>query len=695
VVIPNKYLLLTSAAIYLSLQARAQDTIPDKDIEQKIESIAESAENEDLDYSTLLDGLNSYRRHPLNLNTASREELDDLALLNDIQINNLLQHIEQHCILISLQELQSIDGFDLETIRKILPYVRIGDEYDSPYFSAREMLKYGKQEITLRYQQVLEKQAGFLPLNDSLLMSSPNAYYLGSPQRLYARYRFTYGTNVSWGLTAEKDAGEEFFTGSQPYGFDFYSAHFFIRNTRFIKALAIGDYQVNFGQGLTAWSGLAFGKSPDAINTRKNAQGIRPYTSVDENLFMRGAALTTRVKRFEVTGFFSHKNIDANITQDTLTDETFTVSSIQETGYHTTVNEMADRHALEQTVLGGNINYKKRNLSIGITGIHTEYGAPLQRKLSLYNQFEFAAKSNTAFGADYSFLYRNFNFFGEASVSDNGGYAYLNGLLISLDPRLSLAVLHRNYERNFQSLLSNAFGESTRASNERGIYTGIIANPVKNITLTAYYDRFVFPWLKYQVNAPSYGNDLLAQVSYTPNKKFSMYFRIRQRDKFKNTSQDISEIDFIVPVKQTNYRFDISYPATNTVKLRNRVELVTYDIESRLEKGYLLYQDVIYKPVDKRVSFSFRYALFQSDSYDSRMYAFESDVPGSWSIPAYYYRGSRTYIMVNYDISRHFELWLRWSQTYYSNKNIISEGSLNEIQGNTKSEMKVQLRMKL
>ena len=52
----------------------------------------------------------------------------------------------------------------------------------------------------------------------------------------------------------------------------------------------MGDYQIMFGQGLTFWSGRAFGKSADVINIKKNPLGIKAYTSVDENLFMRGAA---------------------------------------------------------------------------------------------------------------------------------------------------------------------------------------------------------------------------------------------------------------------------------------------------------------------------------------------------------------------------------------------------------------------
>jgi hypothetical protein len=677
--------LLAVMALCSSILARAQDTIQDKEVEQRIENIAESLENEDIDYTTLLDELEQYRRNPLNLNTATRDELEALLILDDVQINNLLQHIKKNGKLIAIYELQSIDGFDL---------VRVSGDLTTAHFTVKEMFKHGQHQVLMRYQQVLEDQKGFLPASDSLLQASPNSRYLGSKHKLYTRYRFTYGTHVSWGLTAEKDAGEEFFRGTQKQGFDFYSAHLFLRNIRFVKALAIGDYQVEFGQGLTAWSGLAFGKTSDGLNSKRNARGLRPYASVDENLFMRGAAATVGYKGLEATGFVSMKKIDANVSeQDTLTDETLTVSSLQETGYHSTPGEMADRHVLDQTVFGGNIGYKRRTFTFGITGIHTEYGAALQRNLQLYNQFEFSARSQSTIGADYSFLYRNFNFFGEVSLTDNGGYAYLNGVLVSLDPRLAISILHRNYQRNFQSLFSNAFGENTRAANEKGIYAGIVARPASHISITAYYDRFVFPWLRYLVDAPSHGSDYSVQLNYTPNKRFDLYMRIRQRDKFRNTSED-DDIDYIVPVAQTNYRLNLNFSATSAIKLRNRLEVIDYITDSKNERGYLIYQDVLYRQMGKPLTLAFRYALFQTPSYDSRIYAYETDVPGSFSILSHYSRGSRTYVTLSYDINRHIEVWLRWSQTYYSDRDVISEGSLTEIQGNTKSEVKAQLRLK-
>jgi hypothetical protein len=705
-------------------QSSAQDTIQkadDSEVQQQLENLAEENQNEEADYTTLLDLLNQFKEHPVNLNNTNKEELEQLQLLTDIQINNLFDHLKKNGKLITIYELQGIRGFDLQTIRKILPYVRVNDNFNTAHFNSKEMFKDGQHVVTLRYARILEDQAGFAEIDSAKLYSSKNSRYIGSPDKLYARYRFTYGTNISWGITAEKDQGELFFKNNQRFkydwyeqslnkdpnvslypklnynnGFDFYSAHFYLHNIRFIKSFALGDYQATFGQGLTMWSGYSFRKSSDIMSAKKSATGIRPYASVDENKFLRGAATTIGFKKWEATGFYSRKHIDANIGDTLENGEIAAISSLQETGYHTTPGEIADRHTVLQTIYGGNISYKGTQFSAGLTGMAYELNKDLKRTLSYSNQFEYSSRQNFNVGLDYNFILSNFNFYGEEAISKNGGIAFVNGILISLDPRLTLTITHRYYQRNYQNLLSNGFAESTTASNEKGLYIDIAAKPSSRFTLTAYYDRFEFPWLKFQVDAPSQGTDYMAQLNYTPSKRFDAYLKIRSRSKFKNTSGDaIEDIDFIVPYTQTNYRINTSFTIIPSIKLKNRLEFVDYKVDDgKTQKGFLIYQDITYSKIGSKFSASLRYALFQTDTYDARIYAYENDMPGAYSIISHYYRGSRFYLLLDYNVTRRIEIWLRFSQTVYDNKKIISEGSLTEINGNTKSEIKAQVRFK-
>lgn len=675
---------------FISANLFAQ-TIDNKDenlIEKKVETIAENTEQE-MDYTMLVDQLTRYLQNPLNLNNASREDFDDLALLSDIQINNLLDHIARNGKLITLYELQSIDGFDLQTIRAISSYVTVSGNIDNPKFSIREVFKYGKNDLFMRYQQVLEEQQGYTSADSA---ASPNSHFAGSPMRLYTRYRFTYSNHVSIGLTAEKDQGEEFFKGSQKQGFDFYSGHFFLRNIGHLKVLTVGDFQAQFGQGLTFWSGLAFGKTADGTSIKRNAIGLKPYTAVDENLFLRGIGSTWQFGKFQVTAFASHKKIDGATTIDSTRDEVTSVTSFLTSGLHRTPSELAKRKSLSETILGGNVSYVQRRLRIGVTAVHYIFGNNYQKTDALYNIYEFSGKQNTNVGIDYNYVFRNFNFFGETSVCANGSVATTNGVLMSLDPRVTFVAMYRSFPKDFQAVYANAISENSRILNEKATYFGFKAQIMKSWSLQGYMDVFKFPWLRYQVDAPSKGYEYLAQLTYAPSKTVEAYFRIRRQLKEINTNDDELTINTLDNQMATHYRFNITYKVSPSIQFRNRVEYVTYERgNDGVEKGWLMYQDITYKALKSPVSLSFRYAIFDTDTYNARIYAYENDVLYAFSIPAYYYKGSRAYLTLRYKVVRGIDVWLRYAVTFYNNRSVISSGT-SEISGSTKSELKAQIR---
>lgn len=659
--------------------------------------LSEQLQSEDGDLSSLTDVWRYYKTHPINLNKTSREELEELQLLNDIQINNLLKHIEKNGNLISIYELQSINDFDLASIKEILPFVYVTNNFNTAFFSAKEMFKDGKHEFVTRFQRILEPQAGY-SVSDSIKKLKPNSYYLGDPNRVFARYTFQYNNNVSFAIAGEKDAGEELFKGSQKQGFDFYTGHIAIKNIKFVKTLVVGDYQATFGQGLTLWQGFAFGKSALPMNVKRSAVGIKPYRSFDENRFFRGAAGTFRIKKFEVTGLVSHKKIDANaVVADTSSNgdlDVQSVSSLETGGLHNTNSLIQDKGAITQTVFGGNVAYNNRNLHIGLTGQDMILSAQLNKSPSLYNRYDFQGKTNFVGGADYNYVIKNINMFGEFSVSQNGGKAFCQGLIVALDPKLTFIAHYRNFDRNFQNLFGNAISENTLPQNEKSIYLGFEAKLFRSLTFSMFLDQYKFEWLKSSASAPSSGRDIFAQINYTPNKKLDMYFRFRHRTKFENSSVD-SYYDYLVPYVQYNFRYNLSAQITPDIKFKSRIEYTHVDkANDPDENGVAFIQDIIYKKLKFPFTFTLRYAIFDTKSYDSRVYVYENDVLYSYSVPALYYKGQRAYFIVNWDITRKFEIWIRVAQTVYDNQFIQSEGSLNQINSSSKTELKLQARLK-
>jgi hypothetical protein len=499
---------------------------------------------------------------------------------------------------------------------------------------------------------------------------------------------------LQFGIDGKKDAGEEFFKGSQKQGFDFYSAHFFVRNIGVFKALAVGDFIVNLGQGLTQWQGLAFTKSAGTLNIKRQSPVLLPYNSSGAFYFNRGIGITFAKKNIEATIFGSYRKLDASVygTPDDLNYDDY-ISSLETTGYHRTVTELANKGTEQQITYGGNLAYNKNSFHIGLNAVQYNFKVPLTKNINTkepYNLYKIFGKDFGNYSVDYSYTYKNIHYFGEAAITNNFNTAFINGLLISVNNNVDVSLLYRNISKKYQSLYGNAFTENTSPTNEKGLYTGINIRPNNYWQLNAYADIYIFPWLKYLVDAPSYGADYFAQIVYTPNKQVQWYLNYRNGAKGKNYNPYEYILSPVTMQPYTDVREEVSYKLDPTFTLRNRVELLWFDKNAPdAETGFLAFVDLLYKPPMKKYSGNIRLQYFETDSYNSRLYAYEDDVLYSFSIPVFYGKGIRYYINAHYNISKNFGVWCRLAQTVYKDQTTISTG-LDEIDGHVKTEVKLE-----
>jgi hypothetical protein len=680
----TKYILIISGfCLTLSihpLKGRGQDIPPST--EQQLENLTDvdQAETEDDSY---LQQLEQYRRNPINLNETEANQLRELRILTDLQISHFISYRKLFGKFISIYELQAIPSWDVETIRKLVPYITLSSPVSFKNdFAGR--FQQGSHSLLLRISQIVEESKGF----DN---STTGTKYLGSPQRIFFRYRYTFKNLLQFGLAGDKDAGEQFFKGAQNKGFDFYSFHLFARNIGNIKALALGDFTVNMGQGLIQWQSLAFKKSVDVMGVKRQSTVLRPYNSAGEFLFNRGAGITIKKGNIEATAFGSIRKLSANFVADTVNFEDY-VSSFLTSGYHRTESEIADRNKLRQLSFGGNIKYTGNRWHIGINGISYNFSERVQKRSEPYNLFAIEGKYWYNMSVDYSYTYRNLHFFGEAAADKNFDKAFLNGLLISVDSRVDLSVLHRAIDKGYQAVNGNAFTENTYPTNEQGLYAGISIRPAAAWRFDAYGDIYKFPWLKSLVDAPSYGKDFLAQLTYTPNKQVEIYTRFRNETKQSNQSDNNTVTNQLVAIPRKNWRTQFVYKINPAISLRSRVELVWYNNKSSDEEtGFLSFFDFIYRPMMKPFSGVLRLQYFETGSYNSRIYAYENDVLYSYSIPGFFDKGYRYYATISYDLGKRMTLWFRLAQTIHRDKNTIGSG-LDEIPGNKRTELKIQAR---
>lgn len=647
--------------------------------DELLSSRDEAIEDEDV-YENFLQMLSS----PTDLNTITAEELGSLHILTDAQVDNFIRYRSEQGLLLDVHELQVIPGFDMETILKLSPFVRVIDPAKKLDKSLlHRMFSAGNSYIVTRYERTLETKKGFVNSAGS------GRVFQGSPDKTYLRFRSSIPGDFSFGFTGEKDAGEKFAVdpGSHRWGFDYTSLHLQLQNKGKLKNLIAGDFQTQFGQGLALGGGFRPGKNGESIaTTRKSNIGFRPYTSVRESAYQRGLAITFQPSAYtEISTFYSYAFRDASTEKNG-----DTVTSFQSTGYHRTTSELSARKKIAEQNAGLVISVRKKRMDIGLIMNHIQFGTTLRKMPTLYNQHAFTGNSNLNTGLYVNYRIGNISFFSEASRSSSGGWAGLTGALISVDSKMEAAILYRNYGVNYHTFSSNAFSESTGPANEQGIYWGWKYTWNRRYSLNGYVDLFRFPWLGFRRYRPSDGYEWLMRTNYKPTRKISLFLQVRQESKAINTAENFNLYKTGNGIRN-NFAFQCDYGMGEAVRFKTRIQYNNYEVNRATSEGWAFIQDFTF--TSGRIQFSARHALFHTDQYDNRHYVYENDAWLSYSLPAYSGVGVRNYVLFEYKINKTVTIWLRYARTRMLNSEEIGSGQ-DVIEGNTRNDVKFQARVR-
>lgn len=641
----------------------AQESAVQQTVENLLESVGEDL-SDDTDIQEILDDLEYFRQNPLKINLATIEEFSRLHLLSEPQINNLIVFREKTGTIFSLYEMVTIDGFSPDLLQKIEPFISFDIQEKN---TGR---KNSSTDLFVRSSRTFSK-----------VNQSANANYEGSPEKYYLRMKHT-SADFEYGLVAEKDPGEAFFSQSNKYGFDYTGVYANFRLGQKGNRIFAGDYRVRFGQGLVASQGFSMGKSAETTQVFRSDQGIRSYSSTDENQFFRGFAGQFNYRNFTFLPFISLHRMDANI--DTLEGKPF-FGAFQTSGYHRTGSEIAGENSLEQFAGGGHITWSYDRWSFGITSVYTRFDAEMSRGDDSYNQFLPEGKESLVAGIDWKGSIKKVFFFGEAAISVNSGKALLVGVMTKPASNVEFSLVYRNFNKTYFSYYSNTFAESSRINDEHGLYMGLKVFPARGWIFWAYADFFRHQWIKYLTAAPSNGTEFFAQVSYSPSKETVFYLRLFQEDKEQRLIS--GNLKYNEQQLINRLRFNFTHELNEQISLKSRLELSFYSKQSN-EKGFLICQDVTYKPMGKSFALNGRLAYFKTDGYNPRLYAYENDLLYSFSVPALYGNGIRSYFNFQNRLNSKITLWLKLATIHQ----FAQTNGDQTVDATTKSEIKLQVR---
>lgn len=584
-------------------------------------------------------------RRKLPINSIEPASLGELMGLTSLQVEAFETYRRRLGPFVDPLELQAVPGWDESTVRRVLPWVHVDEAIDLPVLLRTRSLA-GTHTLLLR--------TGLSTTDVAASASADGAGkpHEGSPANMLFRYGYRYGNLMQWGLTLEKDAGERFPGKKLMSLADFTSGHFALRDWRGLRVFVIGDYQVNLGQGLTHWQGMAFRKTSDAMMTLRQGHALRPYAGTDENRFHRGLALEWGRGGWSFAAFLSGRRLDANRVDDSVGSGGAYVSSLLTSGLHRTDGESADRDALGMRALGGRVAVSTRWGRLGLNGIAGRFGLPIRKDPQPYNLHALSGHTWSNLSVDYGVSFRNAHAFGELAVDGRGGLALVMGVLASLHPRLDLAWVSRGIEPRYRALHANAFTEQAEPTNEVGHYAGICLRLPGGWKADAWMDVFRFPWLRYRVDRPSSGLGALVNLAWTPDRKTEVILRWQREVREMNESEGMEALPVLAQVPRSGIRCQVSYHAGPEWMVRARVEGVRAVSSGVVEEGFLCHFDLQCRPARVPWRLMGRLALYETGGYASRIYGFENDVPYRSAMSAFYGKGVRAYLVGGWRVRR-------------------------------------------
>lgn len=629
-----------------------------------------AVEGEEQGWEDELEQLNYLRQHPINLNTATRQELEQIPFLSDEQIEELQAYVYLNGPMQSLGELQAVRYMNFETIRRITPYCCVlptGDKEPLPRL--QQIARNGRHQLLTRLDIPLYSRKGY------------QKEYLGPPLYHSLRYSFRYGNRLKAGLTAEKDAGEPLFALHNRKGYDYYSPYLLLNDWGPVKCLALGNYRLSYGLGLVLGSGFLTGKSFSLSTATFRNNRITAHSSTDEYNYFSGAALRLEpAKRWEVTAFYSYRNLEGTRQGDT-------ISAIYTSGLHRTAKEADKRGAFHRQDVGGDLTWRHRMFRVGITGLYTHFSFPYVHHLPKYARYYPQGSRFYNLSAHYEARWRQLLLSGESALGKQG-YALLHRLDYTPSSESHLLLVHRMYSHDYWAWHARAFGEGSQPRNENGWYLAAETIPWAHWRLFGSVDFYSHPWWRYRVSKPSQGFDGMMQAAWQPREALQMTLNYR----YKRKERDVTGTGGadIRPLHHHRTRLRTEYTSTSW-QWMTQADYNHFHLQGLpAEQGWELTQRLTLTPKRFPLQCSLQGSYFSTTDYDSRVYIYERGMLNSFYIPSFYGRGWRCSLHLRYDYKQ-LALLAKWGGTDYLDRDEIGSGN-DLIASHRKDDIQLQLR---
>lgn len=617
-------------------------------------ALAEFAEQE----TDLAEHIQLLRENPVNINTADRQDLLAIPFFTADVADSILQRRNRVGEFTTMRQLRPLLGNELYALIKDLITIKY-----SP-----------RKRLTISHKN-------YYPIDKPAEMHS----YAGDVLYDYTRITWQFQKQIKAGLITQKDLGEQSYL-DYVHGF----AEFRYGEWQII----LGSYALQAGSGLSFSRGLFSQKSAlPALSFRTPETGGYATLSSAENSGQSGIFIQTpSLSQFKFAAFYANNLRDAQ-----LSVPNGRIIGLDFDGYHRTVSERNKRDLIREQLWGVTV---VRDLfgcgQMGALLAKIKYNPELAFRQSNVGssawrrqRFKFAGKNLTQYSLFYRLYSSVFRLSGEWAVSDRGSPGLSQSAFLDLK-KIQTGIQFWRISPDFQSPNGRMFDDSNPFPQaQQGIYAALLILPGDDFRFSAYKLLKKDLWRSYFSTLPQTKDEWLLQGDYFFEKNSaSVRFRHKADEQFSPSPQGGSERKII---GQSVLRLELTLHPAKAIRLKSRLEHTRLDVYQ--EHGTYIFQDIHFD-WPSNLSLATRVTFFRSDSYNSRMYEYEADLPGSFANYALYGEGFKWYLMLCYDFSRYLTCWLKWRHLYTSDNYLLdrhSTGGRDEIQRDVRLQIQINL----
>lgn len=622
-----------------------------EDFVEDYTSDMEAAEQDD--WLLYLEELKQLHEQPLNINTATVDDLLQLPFLDEEIIEQIHAYIYLHGQMQTLGELRLIRGMSEQTYKWMHLFVVAEhvakDEKVRPFSHLHSDLS-SRLDIPLYYRKGNLVEDG----------------YRGDGLYHRIRYELSNKRHFRAALRTEKDAGERYY--------DSYGGFAMLQDVGIIRKAIVGDYRIGFGEGLVMGGGIWTSK----ITPSQKAQGgIRPMTGMSETGFLRGAAVTIKAARqVDVSLFGSHLQQDATLNNDG------EIKTLVTSGYHRTHSELNHKNNASTSLVGGNVTFQHAGLHLGASGYYQSFSRTLNPGEEAYRQIYPSGRQFGVAGLNYGYSRYRLSLAGETSLNtQHSAIATLHRASWAINRKYTLSAIQRFYNKNYYSFQANAFSENSNVQNESGVMLHLRAEPWAGWQLTTYVDFFHNPWPRYRMTHSSTGQEMMLQASFTPTSAST--FTARYQLKRKETAD----------VMEPHHRIKLQWTYTPSKLWKWQTSALLHSVLG--SNGFGLQQTVRYTMPRPQFNFALSAAYFNTHDYDSRLYFYEPTLYSSIASGSFSGRGLHGALTARWTSkTSRWMLETKYSLTQYFDRN--EQGTaLQTIFSPSKNDISLQLRVRI